>query len=154
MIRISVSIAIRTLAITLLVFACALAQEPAPTLHGTWIARDGRARILHGTWTGGALPHHPDSAEGTWTLTSNGQMVLAGTWRAEKSRRGWEGRWFGHTARGGSLAGTWGADLEHWSGKTLRDMLELTLQKQVSGWWTAGRDQGNWWLKGSPARTR
>ena len=131
-----------------------MAQEPAQTLHGTWIARAGQTRILRGTWAGGALPHHPNVAQGTWTLTSGGQTVLQGTWRAEKNRQGWEGHWSGHTARGESVAGAWGADLEHWSGKTLRDMLELTLQKQVSGWWQTGNAEGNWWLKGFAAPPR
>ncbi len=117
--------------------------------HGTWIATIGKGRVLHGSWTGGTLPHHPNIAEGTWTLTSAGQMALQGTWRAEKNSRSWEGRWFGRTAVGESLAGSWGADLEHWRGKTLRDMLERTLVEEVSGWWQSGQAQGNWWLKGS-----
>lgn len=123
-------------------------------LHGTWIATVGKGRVLHGTWTGGTLSHQPNVAEGTWTLSSAGQMVLQGTWRAEKNSRSWEGRWFGRTAMGESLAGSWGADLEHWHGKTLRDMLERTLVGEVSGWWQSGQAQGNWWLKGSRRPSR
>ncbi|MGA8185363.1 MAG: hypothetical protein WB819_17165 [Terriglobia bacterium] len=140
--------------VAFLAVVCALAQEPAQTIHGTWIATAGRGQTLHGTWTGSALPGHPDAAEGTWTLASGGRMVIQGTWRAQKSRQRWEGDWTAQTARGESLAGSWGADVEHWQGKTFQELLELTLQQEVSGWWQVGQRQGNWWLKGSPQRVR
>jgi len=53
---------------------------------------------------------------------------------------------------GRPLAGTWGAYLEEWNGRTFQDMLERTLQQEVSGWWQSGRDQGHWWLKGSASQ--
>jgi hypothetical protein len=142
------------LLIGLLAFVCAFAQEPAQMIYGTWIATAGGTQTLHGTWTGSALPQQPNVAEGTWTLASSGQIVLQGSWRAEKSRRGWEGHWTARTARGESMAGSWGADVEHWQGKTFQDLLELTLQEEVSGWWEVGNRQGNWWLKGSQHRGR
>jgi hypothetical protein len=135
--------------IALLAFVCALAQEPARILHGTWIATAGRGQTLHGTWTGGALPGHPDVAEGTWMLATGGRIVLHGTWRAEKNRQEWQGQWTAQTASGESMAGSWGADVEHWKGKSFQELLELTLQEEVSGWWQMGSRQGNWWLKGS-----
>lgn len=135
--------------IVFLAAAWAFAQQPAQTIHGTWIVTAGHSRTLHGTWTGGALPRHPDVAEGTWTLASGGQIVIRGTWQAEKSRQGWEGNWTARTVRGQSMAGAWGADVEHWQGKTFQELLELTLQEEVSGWWQIGNRQGNWWLKGS-----
>ncbi len=141
--------ALRLLLIATLASPCALAQEPAQVIRGTWIATVGKGRVLHGTWSGGTLPHQANVAEGTWTLSGAGQMVFRGTWRVEKNSRSWEGRWFGRTATGESLAGSWGADLEHWHGKTLRDMLDRTLVEEVSGWWQSGQAQGNWWLKGS-----
>lgn len=118
-------------------------------VRGTWTATIGKARVLHGTWTGGALPHRPDVAVGTWTLVDAGQVVLQGTWRAEKSDRGWEGYWSGHTTQGQALAGSWGTSFEHWHGRTLRDMLERMRETEVSGWWQSGRAQGDWWLKAS-----
>lgn len=148
--RKTLSVTIRTLLIALFVSACAFAQEPAQVLRGTWIATVGKAKVLHGTWAGGALPHQPNIAAGTWTLVSVGQVVVEGTWRAEKSDRGWEGFWSGHTAQGQSLAGSWGTSFEHWHGRTLQDMLERTLETEVSGWWQSGHSQGDWWLKGSP----
>lgn len=139
----------------LLAFVCAFAQEPAQTVHGTWIATVGREqKTLHGTWMGSTLPGHPDAAQGTWTLASGGQIVIHGTWQAQKSRQRWEGHWSAQTARGESLAGSWGADVEHWRGKTFQELLELTLQQEISGWWQVGRRQGNWWLKGSQQPSR
>ena len=151
-IRTSFSITVRLIA--LLAFVCAFAQEPAQTIYGTWIATAGRGQTLHGTWTGSALPQNPNVAEGTWTLASGGEIVIHGTWRAEKARQGWEGHWTAQTARGESLAGSWGTDVEHWQGKTFQDLLELTLREEVSGWWQVGNRQGNWWLKGSQHRGR
>lgn len=137
------------LLVALLLSGFVIAQEPVQMVRGTWIATVGKAKVLHGTWIGGALPHRPNVAEGTWTLVSAGQVVLEGRWRAEKKDRGWEGYWSGHTARGESLAGSWGTSFEHWHGRTLQDMLERTLATEVSGWWQAGQAQGDWWLKGS-----
>lgn len=151
-IRILFPIPIRLIAF--LAFVCAFAQRPAQTIYGTWIATAGRGETLHGTWTGGALPQHPDVAEGTWTLASGGQIVIEGTWRADRSRQGWEGHWTAQTDRGESLAGSWGTGVEHWQGKTIQDLLELTLREEVSGWWQVGNHQGNWWLKGSQHRGR
>lgn len=136
----------------LLVCACALGGQPAPLIHGTWSATVGPSNVLHGTWAGHGLPDRPNVAEGSWTLVNAGNVVLAGTWRAEKSQRRWEGSWTGRTIDGRSLAGTWGAYLEAWHGKTFQDLLERTLQQEVSGWWQSGRDQGHWWLKGSPSQ--
>lgn len=135
--------------LAMLVCAAALGGQPAPSIHGTWTATVGPRQVLHGTWTGHALPGRPNVAEGSWTLVDAGQVVRAGTWRAEKTHRNWEGSWTGRTMDGRSLAGTWGAYLEEWHGKTFQDLLERTLQQQVSGWWESGRAQGYWWLKGS-----
>ena len=137
------------LVIALLVCAGALGAQPVPLIHGTWTATLGPREVLHGTWTGRALSGRPNIGEGSWTLVHAGGVILAGTWRAEKTPRRWEGSWTGHTMDGRSLAGTWGAYLEEWNGKTFQDMLERTLQQEVSGWWQSGHDQGHWWLKGS-----
>lgn len=139
------------LVLALMVCVCALGGQPVPVIHGTWTATAGHREVLHGTWTGHALPGRPNVAEGSWTLVNAGQVVQAGTWRAEKTPRRWEGSWTGRTMDGRTLAGTWGAYLEEWHDKTFQDMLERTLQQEVSGWWQSGRNQGNWWLKGSSA---
>ncbi len=147
------------LAIALLICVGALGGQPVPLIHGTWTATIGPREVLHGTWTGRALPGRPNVGEGAWTLVSAGSVVMDGTWRAEKTPHRWEGAWAGRTMDGRHLAGTWGAYLETWNGRTFQDLLQRTLQQEVSGWWESGRDQGHWWLKGSaagetaPART-
>lgn len=143
------SVKIRMLLVALFISTCTLGQEPAQMVRGTWTATVGKARVLQGRWAGGALPQQPDVAVGTWTLESGGHVVMHGRWRAEKSHRGWEGFWSGHTALGESMAGSWGADLQHWHRKTLQDMLNRTLQQEVTGWWKSGHQEGDWWLKGS-----
>jgi hypothetical protein len=140
--------------VALLLFIGAFAQEPAQTIHGTWIATAGKEQTFQGTWTGSALPEHTDAAQGTWSFAAAGEIVIRGTWRAEKDGQGWQGHWTAQTDRGQSFAGSWGADVEHWQGKTFQDLLNLTLQEEVSGWWQIGARQGNWWLKGSPNRQR
>lgn len=140
--------------VALLLFISAFAQEPAQTIHGTWIATAGKEQTFQGTWTGSALPEHTDAAQGTWSFATAGEIVIRGTWRADKDGQGWQGHWTAQTERGQSFAGSWGADVEHWQGKTFQDLLNLTLQEEVSGWWQIGARQGNWWLKGSPNRQR
>lgn len=144
------SVKIRVLLAALFISTCAFGQEPARVFHGTWILTIGKAKILHGKWSGGTLPRHPNYAVGTWTVETTGQVTLEGTWRAKKGEHGWEGFWTGRTAQGQSLAGTWGTSFEHWHGKTLQDMLKRTLVEQVSGWWRTVHEQGEWWLRGSP----
>lgn len=149
-IRASFFVVVRLIA--LLLFISAFAQEPAQTIHGTWIATAGKGQTLQGTWAGSALPEHTDAAQGVWSLATAGDIVIRGTWRAEKDSQGWQGHWTAQTERGESFAGSWGADVEHWKGKTFQDLLTLTLQEEVSGWWQIGARQGNWWLKGSANR--
>lgn len=146
-IRKPISIAIRLAVV--LVLVSVFGQQPAQSIHGSWIITAGHAHTLHGMWSGHTSPQQSNVAEGSWTLVDGGQIVLRGAWRAEKSSRGWQGHWTAQTTRGQSLAGAWGADVEHWRGKSLQDLLELTLREEVSGWWQIGRQQGNWWLKSS-----
>lgn len=145
-------VSIAALLAVLLALVSAFGQQPAETFYGTWIATAGHTQTLHGTWSAHALLQQPNAAEGYWSLSSGGRIVIRGTWRAEKNNRGWQGQWTAETIRGESLAGTWGADVEHWHGKTFQDLFELTLKEEVSGWWQIGGRQGNWWLKGSQPR--
>ena len=135
----------------LLIASGAPGQEPLPAIHGTWQATFGPARALQGRWTGHALPNRPDAGEGSWSLLSDGgRTVLEGTWAAQKTRHGWQGSWTARTLRGDELSGTWRADIEDAYDKTFRDMLEWTVQQEISGQWRSGRHAGNWRLKGSP----
>jgi hypothetical protein len=140
----------RSLAVTLLFVCCALAQPSPSIFRGSWIATVGPTRFFSGRWSGELLPNTRNAAQGSWTLLSEkNQIVLEGTWSARKSSSGWQGAWTARVTRGRSFSGTWQADMAGFNGKTFEDMLQRTLEKQVSGAWRSGRMQGNWWLQSS-----
>ncbi|MGD0125815.1 MAG: hypothetical protein ABSF46_10670 [Terriglobia bacterium] len=128
----------------------ASAQEAPIELRGSWTATVGVNRTFAGTWTAQVSPEKPNSAEGSWELINEtGQTVLEGTWAANKTRFGWQGAWAARTLTGQSLSGTWTADITGSNGKSFRQMLEWTLEKDILGAWRSGRYQGRWRLKGS-----
>jgi hypothetical protein len=138
-------------ALLLVVGSCALAQEAPRVFRGRWTATVGPTLVLRGTWIGQALPGKPNVVQGSWTLLGEaGQILLDGTWSAQKTRLGWQGTWSARERQGRSLSGTWRADIADLRGKTFEEMLEWTAQKQIAGSWRSGGDQGNWWLKGPP----
>jgi hypothetical protein len=144
-----------SLFVALLLVSCVLAQQAPSGLHGSWTATAGPNQVFRGTWTGQALPGKPNVAQGSWTLVSDtGEITLEGTWSAVKSSAAWQGTWTARTAQGQTFSGTWRADLADFKGKTFQEMLELTAQKEVAGWWRSGGYQGNWWLKSSPLPSR
>jgi hypothetical protein len=101
-------------------------------------------------WLAQILKSSPNAASGSWSLLSDGgEVVLEGTWSARKTGQNWEGSWRARAGNGGSLSGTWSAALGDFRGKTLREMLWLTMEKQIGGSWQSGRHDGNWWLEGS-----
>ncbi len=133
----------------------ASAQEAPIELHGGWTATSGVNRTFLGTWTAQLSPDKPNSAEGSWALLNEGgQTILEGTWAANKTRLGWQGAWTARTLTGQSFSGTWTADIIGSSGKTFRQMLESTLQKDILGSWSSGRHQGRWRLAGSRQATQ
>jgi hypothetical protein len=135
------------LLLPLLLAFSALAQEPA--LRGTWTATAG-SQTFRGSWGAETSAHNPDYAQGYWTLLNDsGERVLEGTWSARKTAARWHGTWTARTSPGRSFSGVWDADITESKAKTFVDMLTLTLEKEVGGFWRSGRDQGNWWLKGS-----
>jgi hypothetical protein len=140
--------------LALLLASCALAQEHSATGHpsilrGSWIATAG-PRSFRGRWSGQLLPNTFNVANGSWTLLSDSnQILLEGTWSAQRTLRTWRGTWSARIATGRSFSGSWTADVTDPSNKTFGDMLNSTLEKQVSGSWRSGRMQGNWWLQGS-----
>lgn len=134
----------------LMVGACAMAQEGPPVFHGSFTATAGANQVLRGAWSGQALPQRPNEVRGSWAIINEGdQVVLEGTWSAQKSRAGWQGSWTAPTKQGASFSGTWKADIAESSGKTFEEMLKMTAEKEVAGSWRSGRLQGNWRLKGS-----
>ena len=134
-------------AIALFLATGALAQQASPLFRGSWTATAGRSQVLRGSWSGQALARRPNAARGSWTLlTETGQILLEGTWSAQKTRLGWEGTWAARIRHGRAFSGTWKADIAELRGKTFQDMLKWTAEKEVAGSWRSGRYQGNWWL--------
>jgi hypothetical protein len=104
---------------------------------------------LRGQWSAQPHPEIPNAAHGSWTVLSGAnQIVLQGTWSADKIAGGWRGAWSARTSANRVFSGTWeaSADLE---GDTLMKMLRQTFEKQIAGSWRYGRLTGYWWLQGS-----
>ncbi len=136
-------------ALALLLGSWAQAQQSPIVVRGNWVATVGPTQTFRGRWSGQVSAHNKNAALGSWTLLGDhNQIVLEGTWSAQKSLQGWRGTWTARIASGRSFSGTWTADLTDFKGKTFEDMLSATLEKQVSGSWQSGRYQGNWWLTG------
>jgi hypothetical protein len=137
-----------TLAVTILLAFCAVAQQAPPVLRGSWLATAGPKRVLRGKWSAQVLPGAKNAAHGSWTLLNDSnQIVLEGAWSARKSARGWQGTWSGRIQKGGSISGTWDADMGRFNGNTFEDLLKRTAEKQIAGSWQSRRAQGNWWLQ-------
>jgi hypothetical protein len=129
----------------------ASAQEAPIELRGSWTATAGVNGTFAGTWTAQVSPDKPNSAEGSWALINQaGETLLEGTWAANKTRFGWQGAWSARTLTGQSFSGTWTADITGSNGKSFRQMLEWTLERDILGSWRSGRYQGRWRLKGTP----
>jgi hypothetical protein len=155
----------RSVIAAILLTCCASAQQPAPppALRGAWAATAGPKQVYRGSWSAQVLTQTANRAQGSWALlNATNQIVLEGTWSAGKSARGWDGTWSarvvtrqsgsGRAASGRSgqaFSGTWQAAAADSKNKTLADMLQSTLEKQVSGSWQSGRQSGNWSLRGS-----
>ena len=141
-------------AAVVLLAVSALAQQGSAnpdehTFRGAWIASAGPTQMFRGRWWASVLPKAQNSAQGSWTLLSDAnQILLEGTWSAQKSPRGWQGTWSARVAKGRAFSGTWTSSVADISLKTFEDMLKAALEKQISGSWQKGRMQGSWWLQG------
>jgi hypothetical protein len=132
---------------------CAHAQQASPVLLGSWTAAPSPNQIFRGTWSAQVSLHNPNRAIGSWTLLSEaGDVLLEGTWSAQKTGQHWQGTWTARPMKGQLLSGTWTADAASLSVDSLAEMLKSTATKEVSGSWRSGRYQGNWSLKGSPIK--
>jgi hypothetical protein len=130
--------------------AGAHAAAAPPVFEGTWIATSGSSAPLHGRWSAQALPGRPDDMQGSWSMISDaGDTVAQGTWSAQRSKRGFQGKWQARTATGRSFQGSFEAPLPGFKGKTLEDMFAATKTAQISGYWRMGRAGGAWYLKGA-----
>jgi len=132
----------------LIVGFCALAQQVSPVLLGSWTATAGPGQIFRGTWSAQVSLHSPNRVIGSWTLLNEaGDVLLEGTWSAQKTVKGWQGTWTARPMKGPLLSGTWTADAASLSVESLSEMLKSTAAKEVTGSWRSGRHQGNWSLK-------
>jgi hypothetical protein len=143
-----------SLVLALFVGSHALAQQASLVLSGTWTATAGPTQVFRGTWSGQTSPNNRNAAVGSWTLLNEvgDEILMQGTWSAQKTGQGWRGTWTARVLNGQSFSGTWSADMAGFNGKTIEEMLERTATKEVAGWWRSGGYQGNWWLKGSPSQ--
>lgn len=120
----------------------------ASALQGSWIATAGPSRFLRGHWSAQVLPDTKNAASGSWALLSeSNQVILEGTWSAQKSTKGWRGTWSARIQKSRTVSGTWDAAMADFNGKTFEDMLKRTAERQIGGSWQSGRAQGNWWLQ-------
>jgi hypothetical protein len=140
--------------VALTLFLCAHtvpAQQASLNLHGSWSATAGQTQVFWGTWTAQATSDKPNVAEGSWALLSRGgEVLLEGTWAAQKAGAGWQGTWAARTLQGRLFSGTWTANMIGLRARTLKEMLERTAERDIVGSWRSGRYQGNWRLSGAP----
>ena len=137
----------------LLVGLCALAQQVPPVLLGSWTATAGPNQIFRGTWSAQVSLRSSNRAIGSWTLVNDaGDVLLEGTWSAQKTGQHWQGTWTARPMKGQLLSGTWTADEMSLNAESLAEMLKSTATKEATGSWRSGRYQGNWSPKGSPAK--
>jgi hypothetical protein len=130
-------------------------QNSTNELTGMWTASVGNGPLMRGTWLAQVSQGTPNAASGSWSLLNDAsEIVLTGRWSAWKTPKRWEGSWTARAKNGRSLSGTWSAGLGDFKGRTMQEMLELTVQKQIGGAWQSGRYQGNWWLEGSGKKGR
>jgi hypothetical protein len=138
------------LALVVLLAAGSLAQEPAQVVRGTWVAGAGSGVTWRGQWSAQPHPDVPGAAYGSWTILSRAsQIVLQGTWSADKTAGAWRGAWSARTSANRVFSGTWETSADDLDGDTLMEMLQQTLAKQIAGSWRYGRLTGPWWLQGS-----
>ena len=133
-------------------------QAPAPSaLRGSWSASVGSGRVLHGVWSSEPVSR-PNSARGAWALLGDtNQIVMEGTWSAEKSPSGWQGSWSARASKRGpssgrsapakAMSGTWQAAIDNPGIATLAEMLQRTIEKQIGGSWRSGQLSGSWSIR-------
>jgi len=141
--------------VSLTIGVTARGQSSTNELTGMWTASVGNGPLMRGTWLAQVSQGTPNATSGSWSLLNDAsEIVLTGTWSARKTPKSWEGSWTARARNGSALSGTWSANLGDFKGKTIEEMLALTIGKQIGGAWQSGRYQGNWWLEGSGKKKR
>ena len=125
------------------------ASARAPMVRGSWAATAGPNQTFQGTWTVQPSGTDPNTAQGSFTLLNQSRVAAQGTWSAVKTATSWSGSWQAR-AVGNSrlLSGTWRTELAASDKRSLSDLLQRTLEEQVSGTWSSGRLRGAWSLRG------
>ena len=137
----------------LIVGFCILAQQVSPALLGSWTATAGPGQIFRGTWSAQLSLHNPNRALGSWTLLNEaGDVLLEGSWSAQKMDKSWQGTWTARPMKGQLLSGTWTADATNQTAESLAEMLKSTATKEATGSWRSGHYHGSWSLKGSQTK--
>jgi hypothetical protein len=137
---------IRT-AILLVLATIAGAEEPPAPLHGRWSATVG-SQVLRGTWSAEPVRDTSNTARGGWQLLNDAsQIVVDGTWAAQKTAGVWQGTWSARVRSGQVFSGTWQTALKESASGTLGEMLQRTLQGQVTGSWRSQGMSGTWSLR-------
>jgi hypothetical protein len=133
----------------LILCSCALAQQASPVLLGSWTATASPNQIFRGSSSAQVSLHNPNRAIGSWTVVNEaGDVLLEGTWSAQKTGQHWQGTWTARPMKRQLLSGTWTAAAASLNVESLSEMLKSTATKQVTGSWLSGSYQGNWSLKG------
>jgi hypothetical protein len=131
--------------VLLICFMPLSSQQSAPSYRGSWTATAG-TQLLRGTWTGRLLAGRPNAARGTWELAGEtGAILMRGTWSAEHAEHTWRGTFSART-RGRVFSGKWKADLQQAAAQTFEEMLQRTMEKEVTGAWESGASFGHWSL--------
>jgi hypothetical protein len=129
-----------------------LAQQPQPTIRGSWSATAG-AQTFAGTWSGQLLPGRDDAGQGSWTVVAAGRVVVEGTWAAAKSPRLWQGRWSARIITGPSssrvISGSWKRTVAASATGSFSDMLKQAIEQDITGSWRAATLAGAWRISAS-----
>src|ERR1700751_6343200 len=118
----------------LILCSCTLAQQASPVLLGSWTATATPNQIFRGTWSAQVSLHSPNRAIGSWILLNEaGDVLLEGTWSAQKTGKSWQGTWTARPMKGQLLSGTWTADAASLNADSLAEMLKSAATKEVTG---------------------
>jgi hypothetical protein len=138
---------LRTAVAIVLLTSVAATEQAAAALHGTWTATAG-ARVLRGTWTAEPVRDTANTARGTWQLLNDAnQILIDGSWAAQKTPRLWQGTWSARVRSGQVFSGTWQAAVKESEARSLGELLQQTLERQITGSWRSQGLAGNWWLR-------
>jgi len=128
----------------------AVSQQASPVLQGAFTASAGPG-IFRGKWSARISSRTPNAAAGSWILLNeNKDIVLQGTWSAQKSGAGWKGTWRARVVRGPAYSGKWTASDAGPASKSFADMLQAAVKSGAAGTWATGAYGGNWKLVPNP----